>query len=104
MSLYGYLVCVDCGERLWLGKAIQPRGDTIDHFQVGDAGAPRNSEQRELTRALWKMVAVHAGHGLRVVVEGQDGYRELLEESRTEIGGDGREDMSFEEYLRDFRG
>ena len=49
-------------------------------------GEPPNSHRLELNRVLWKMLADHAGHSLRVVVEGDPNYPLLGD--FVEIGGD----------------
>ncbi|WBB48664.1 hypothetical protein O3597_26920 [Verrucosispora sp. WMMA2044] len=99
MSLDGWLACIECRMCLALGKPIRPDGDEIRYFQVGYVA---NSAQPDLTRALWKFLADHAGHPLRVLVTGQPGYDDL--EHFIEIGGDAAPDIPFEEYLRDFPG
>ncbi len=83
MSLDGWLACIECRMCLALGKPIRPDGDEIRYFQVGYVA---NSAQPDLTRALWKFLADHAGHPLRVLVTGQPGYDDL--EHFIEIGGD----------------
>ena len=50
------------------------------------------------------MLADHASHSLRVVVEGDDYYVAVIAAGFVEIGGDEIKDISFEEYLKDWSG
>ena len=106
MSRYAVLVCSDCKVQLWLGKAIFEDGpEQPSRFQIGGStgdGESLNSENRILNKVLWKMLADHAGHSIRVLVEGKADYGTHYE--YVEIGGDTKRDISFEEYLNDWLG
>jgi len=101
MSRYAYFVCADCHVKLWLGKAIfEHDPEQPSCFQIRDPndGEPLNSENRILNKVLWKMLADHAGHALRVLVEGGPQYHTA--DDYAEIGGDEIKDIPFEDYLK----
>ncbi len=106
MSIYASLVCVDCKVQLWLGKAIFQHDSTEQptYFQRGntDNGVPLNSENLVLSKALWKMLADHARHSLKVIVEGDPDYPATGDYA--EIGGDEFKDIAFEKYLEGWPG
>lgn len=104
MSLYADLVCVECQVALWLGKTIFDDAGSPRYFKIGNEEDPPNSSRAELNRAVWKMLAEHAGHGLRVIVEGGPDENLLDHDALVEIGGDTVRDLSFEEYLRGWPG
>jgi hypothetical protein len=83
-----------------LGKAVRGEDGTIRYFHRG--GSLPNSRQLEPTRALWKFLADHAEHPLRVLMPGVPEYERL--DDFVEIGGDRIVDIPFEEYLRDWPG
>jgi hypothetical protein len=103
MARSAYFACMDCKVKLWVGVAI-PR-DTVEYFShFGDE--KRNWQDLELNRVVWKMLADHAGHHLRVILEWTPEYDAFVEEENVvEIGGDDPEyDISFEAYLKDWEG
>src|SRR5690242_19322127 len=104
MSRYASLACMDCHVELWLGKAIFKDNKHIDRFHRGTEKDPPNSQQAALTRALWKMLADHAGHTLRVVIEGTPEYEQLGDLGFIQIGGDEYKDISFDQYLKGWNG
>ena len=103
MSLYSYLSCMDCKIVFWLGKAVfrgEDRLSAVDHFHRGDPSEPPNWARETLNRVLWKMLAEHSGHTLRVLfdyelekLEEEEGYRE--------IGGNSLGDIPLEAYIAD---
>ena len=99
MSVSGWLACPHCATCLALGTAYRLGNQRVGYFQ--DGYAP-NSAQPELTRALWKFVADHASHPLRVLLPGTPGYDDL--DHFREIGGDEHDDIPFAEYLKDWPG
>lgn len=102
MSLYAYFACEKCKEYLWLGKVIRDAEGSVERFAAAtDQGVP-NSAQPLRTRALWKMLAEHRGHSMRVYVE--DELEQALGDGLREIGGDGEGDIPFDEYLAGFKG
>lgn len=103
MSRYANFACIDCKVKLWLGKAIFREDDTIDYFKIGSEEDPPNSQRPELNRTIWKMFADHAGHQLRVVVEGDPDEDLLDDDDFVEIGGHGSA-ISFDQYLKDWHG
>jgi hypothetical protein len=54
-------------------------------------------------RTIWKFLADHAGHELKVTVEGDSDFDSWLDES-IDIGGDGVDDIGFTSYLMERRG
>jgi N-formylglutamate amidohydrolase len=93
MSLYVIIVCDSCREQLWLGKRLEPKG-AEPRLVIGDRAA---SEDELRTRALWKMLAVHAQHGLRVLTDASSDYDSAA--GYREIGGDEVTDISLQAYL-----
>lgn len=102
MSRYGWFVCDQCRVQLWLGKAVFDANERVDHFHRGPAESPRNWADPQFARVLSKMLADHADHPLRVTVEGDPRFNETA--GYAEIGGDTANDVSFEDYLKDWRG
>ncbi|GIJ31070.1 hypothetical protein [Micromonospora sediminimaris] len=94
MSLTGWLACPQCATCVALGTAYRLGDQRIGYFQDGYTA---NSGQPELTRALWKFLADHATHSLRVLLPDTPGYDDL--DQFREIGGDEQGDVSFAEYL-----
>ena len=104
MSRYAVFACLDCKISLFLGKIVFTPSDDINFFHRGVADA-RNWQRPELNRVLWKMLADHANHPLRVVTEGTQEYNTLMDEDLVWIGGDEPgHDISCEEYLKDWDG
>ena len=99
MGMYGWLVCEDDRIRFWLGKAYRLGDRRVGVFQRGDGP---NAAKPELTRALWKFLADHAGHTLRVLTDDDPAYDEL--EDFVEVGGDTIHDIPFSTYLQDWPG
>ncbi|HZO73515.1 MAG TPA: hypothetical protein VFB60_15045 [Ktedonobacteraceae bacterium] len=104
MSRYADFACIDCKVGLWLGKAILRDDGRVNYFKIGAEEDPPNSQRPELNRVLWKMLADHANHNLRVFVEGEPGEELLEDPAFVEIGGDEIGDLSFEDYLKDWHG
>lgn len=111
MSRYASFMCLDCRVRLRIGKAVYADGDHVRYFKLGPEERPQNAAQPDLTRSLWKMLAEHAGHELRVGIDEDSAhgaiYRErAIEEGFCEIGGYDPEEeyISFEDYLKDWPG
>jgi hypothetical protein len=75
----------------------------VNYFHIGGPEDPRNAQRPELNRTLWKMLADHAGHNLRVVLGDSEDYERMLEEF-VEVGDDGLNGISFEKYLKDWPG
>ncbi|APR87441.1 hypothetical protein A7982_12790 [Minicystis rosea] len=103
MSRYGHLACSECRTHLWLGKAVWTEDDKVSSFHRALGDCPSNAEQAALTRSLWKFLADHAGHPLRVLVEGEAGY-EAIDDAWVEIGGDATNDVPFDRYLAGWKG
>jgi hypothetical protein len=105
MSRYAQFACMECKVALFLGKIVYTAADSINFFHLGGIDIP-NTQRLELNRVLWKMLADHANHPLRVVTEGTREYDVLTDDEEVVwIGGDepGR-DIPFEEYLKDWNG
>jgi hypothetical protein len=102
MSRYAYFACRQCAVKLWLGKAVTDQDERVVYFHIGDVGGPRNSEQPEVDRSLWKLLADHAGHSLCVIVEGDPEYGALGDYAT--IGGDGVDDIPFNRFLEGWPG
>jgi hypothetical protein len=95
---------MDCKVMFWLGKAVFNPNYTVNYFIGVKEG--RNWQEPDLNRVLWKMLADHAGHSLRVLVEWTPELNEFMEnERKVDIGGDEPgQDISIEEYLKDWDG
>ena len=102
MSHYAWFACTDCRHMVWLGREVFKSDGRVELFHIGEADDPPNSQRPELNRTLWKMLADHVGHPLRVVTDDHAEYQHL--EGYIEIGGDGVHDIAFETYLRDWKG
>lgn len=100
MSTDGYLVCRDCRWSLFLGKAISS-GTQVDFYHRGGAEREHPWQRHELNQVLWKFLADHTSHQIRVLQE-----HEMSDEdwNAGTIGGDTDKDISFEEYLRGWGG
>ena|SRR5712691_5589036 len=99
MSQYGYFLCEDCKVVFFLGKAVFLDDLTaVKLFHRGSASDPPNWSREILNRVLWKMLADHVGHRLKVVLE-----RDLPDtDSYRKIGGDDLDkDIDIEAYIRD---
>jgi hypothetical protein len=105
MSRYAHFACLECRVTLFLGKVVSRSDDTINFFRRTNLDTP-NSQRSELNRALWKMLADHAGHPLRVLLEWTPEYDAFMDdEAVVWIGGDEPgHDIPFEEYLKDWNG
>ena len=110
MSIYGYFSCVDCQVIVWLGKAVYKvvEGERTDHdkvyyYKVGGAETPPNAQEPILNRTIWKMLADHQGHRLRVTLD-FDAEFDTEDAEFSEIGGDTARDIPFDEYLKDWSG
>jgi hypothetical protein len=103
MSLYAYLTCPETRQMIFLGKAVWTTGDDsrqVSYFHLGPRETAPNSQQEELSRAVWRFLADHAGKELRVLLE-----NELKDEGEyVVIGGDSKDDIPFDEYLKDWPG
>jgi hypothetical protein len=101
MSIYAALVCTQCNASLWLGKVIHDDHQPI-YFHIGSSDDPPHWARPELNAVLWKMLADHARHPLKVIVEGDPDYE--LAHDTVELGGDTIEDISFAAYLKGWPG
>ncbi len=101
MSVYGYLSCHDCRQKLWLGKAISGVRRP-SWFHIGGEEELPHWKRERLNQVLWKFLADHCGHRIDVRLEDQMsdemfGYQE--------IGGDsGDKDTSIDDYLAGWLG
>lgn len=95
MSIYGNLLCHDCKQLLWLGKAIYA-GDQVAYYHLGSAAEAPNWRQTRLNQAVWKFLADHTGHHIGVYrdFEMADALHDY-----TEISGDALADVSMADYL-----
>ncbi len=97
-----YFACTDCKVRVWIGKAVP--SDIVLYFNAFGKDL-RNWQAPELNRVIWKMFADHAGHHLRVLLEWTPEYEAFIEEDNVLIGGDEPgQDISFEDYLKNWDG
>lgn len=100
MSVYGYLNCHDCRQTLWLGKALHDNYKPFC-FHIGvDTDSP-HWKREQLNQVLWKFLADHTAHRIDVRLE-----HEMSDDmfGFQEIGGDSDKDLSFDEYLAEWRG
>jgi hypothetical protein len=102
MSSYAHLACLDCKVTRILGKVVAHGERQVDHFHLGLASEPLNWERPQLNQVVWKMLADHAGHQLRVLTSWDPDF-ELLADF-TMIGGPDATDISVEDYLKDWDG
>jgi hypothetical protein len=103
MSMTGSLVCEQCWVSLPLGQYLRSADHEVAWFK---RDAEPNSQNPELTRALWKFLAEHASHTLRTYLTGDEAWETVPAEIEiVMIGGDiPGQDPSFEEYLKDWPG
>ena len=90
-----------CNVYLWLGKVIHHNHEPV-YFHIGRADEPPHWARQQLNAVLWKMLADHARHPLKVVVEGDPDYEPT--EDTIEIGGDATDGLGFAEYLNGWPG
>jgi hypothetical protein len=105
MARSALFACMDCKVKFWLGKSVFHPNDTVDYF-IGVGDEAHNWQDQASNRVLWKMLADHTGHTLRVLVEWTPEFNAFAEDDDVVwIGGDepGR-DISIEEYLKDWDG
>src|SRR5262249_20782320 len=100
LSIYGYLNCHDCRQRLWLGKALHDNYRPFC-FHIGGAEELLHWKRGALNQVPWQFQAGHTTPPIDVRLEHQmseemEGYQE--------IGGDSDKDVSFEGYLAGWRG
>jgi len=95
MSIYARFVYHDCKQMFWLGKVIHDNYQPI-FFHIGSDLAP-HWQREELNQIVWKFLADHTGHRLQVLME-----HDMTDEfyNYQEIG----DDISVQEYLKDWRG
>ncbi len=100
MSIYAYLSCYDCHQQLWLGKALHENHRPI-YFHIGGAEEAPHWLRQQLNQVLWKFLADHTTHRIDVRLE-QDMTEDM--DTYATIGGDGVDDISFADYLRNWPG
>ena len=97
-----FLACLDCHVLFPLGNAIFHPDGRVNYFHNGPVDAPLNWQNPELNQVLWKMLADHAGHHLKVLVSGDS---ELDQSTFLQIGdAAGQNAISREDYLKDWEG
>jgi hypothetical protein len=103
MSDSASLVCFDCNLALYLGRFWNKTDVRVITTRDGVSAA----QSSNLSRALWKMLAEHVYHDVRLLGESSSDWDELdLGPLRT-IGGDrtvGGWDPTVEQYLGDWPG
>lgn len=87
---------------MFLGKPVRSENNEVWYYHRGAGDALPNSEKLQLTKALWRFMAEHGPHSLVV----QSSYDEDFDTitAYPEIGGDTLDDISFEDYLRNWPG
>ncbi len=100
MSIYGYINCHDCRQKLYLGKALHENCRPWA-YHSGPAENPPNWEQPDLNRVLWKFLADHTLHQIDVRLE-----HDMTEDTwaYASIGSDGDGDITLEHFFRDWPG
>lgn len=67
-----YLASSDTKKALWLGKTVGPRPTATDRivnsFHIGPKGGPRNYEDLDLNKAVWKFLAEHTGLNIQIAL------------------------------------
>jgi hypothetical protein len=109
MSVYGYVVCTDCKEMLFLGRAVfdlrvEDQSVVKEYWRASRDGLP-NYSQMKLNRLLWKFLAKNTGHNVRIVLE-HELEKLVRDDEYADIGEDSLFDYSLfdyteEEYLSD---
>jgi len=103
VSIYAYLVCPSRKLMLGLGKPLREPDGKIRQFAAGSESAPSNSEQSDLTKALWKFLADTTGEALYVKFDYGEEFETIA--GYPEIGGDAEDgNIPFEDYLRGWSG
>lgn len=100
MSIYGNLLCHDCKQLLWLGKAIYA-GDQVAYYHLGNAAETPNWNQTRFNQVIWKFLANHTNHRIGVCCNSE--MDDTLQDY-TEIGGDALADISLDDYLTGWLG
>lgn len=103
MGQYGYLVCPQCKQLIFLGKIIKDENKQPLYFHIGDEENILHSHNLMMNRVIWKFLAQHAGHSIKVFREYED-PEDYMGDDYIEVGGDRIIDISFEEYLKDWPG
>lgn len=103
MGISAYLVCPSRKLTLGMGKPLREPDGTIRQFASGNETFPPNSEQPDLTKALWKFLADTAGEALYIKFDYGEEFETIA--GYPEIGGDAEDDnIPFEDYLRGWSG
>ena len=99
MSIYAELLCHNCRQSVFLGKAMCESNGTPFAFHIGNDPTP-HWKRDKLNKVIWKFLADHAAHNIDVRMEHQ-----LTENmyAYQEIGGDAVGDISIEDYLKDWK-
>jgi len=102
MSRYAWLVCEDSKQFMWLGKICTDPATNQTFFHIGDESELPNSCNALLMKAMMKFLASNIGKTIRLWPE--EVFDTRIEESYFEIGGDGEQSISFENYVEHFPG
>lgn len=102
MSQWVNIVCHDCRVSLFFGKLVQPEG-AVQYLHLGSGESVRNSENSDLTRALWKFIAEHVDHSVAIVSDHSEEEFERISDY-SQIDGDTDTDISMDDYLAGFPG
>ncbi|WP_406688958.1 hypothetical protein REH65_22280 [Saccharopolyspora sp. ID03-671] len=86
MSASAYMVCFSCRVLIALGKPVMKDAASVDHFHLEEEGSLPNSENPLITKSLWRFLAEHAGHPLRVKSSYEPDFEVVS--SFSEIGSD----------------
>ena len=101
MSRDAYLVCHETRMFLPLGKIIFD-GSPSTYFHSGTEHSKPNWQQLDTNQLLWKFLARHLGHDLLVC--SSDELDEDKYESYCRVDDDGVNDISADDFLRDWPG
>lgn len=96
MSVYGYFLCHDCRQCIWLGKALH-ENHVPYAYHIGSINEGKHWKRPELNKIIWKFLADHTHHKIEVMMEhnmSDDMY------GYQDIGGDGYNDISIKNYLK----
>src|SRR5689334_7292116 len=99
MSIYGYLGCRECRKVIWLGKIVYDENHKPNYFAIREQVTSQDTER---VRAIFKMLAECVGHDMRVMDEADPQIEEFMD--FLHIGTTGLNEISFEDYLRDWPG
>ncbi|MFC4123690.1 hypothetical protein [Nocardia rhizosphaerae] len=102
MSESASLACSECRVQIDLGKAVKDLS-RVRYFHSGDSDKKRNPDNGLISAVLWKFLAEHGYHGVRVYSDYDAKYDDEVA-GYEEIGGDGIGEVSLRDYVANWSG